>query len=60
MNLGGASTINLLEATRLLKQSNVGINSVQNQQVPPPMMFMQQAVAMQQFQFQQALLMQQV
>lgn len=60
MNLGGgASNVDLSEAARLLKQ-NTGGAGVPNQQVPPPMMLMQQAVAMQQFQFQQALLMQQV
>lgn len=61
MNLGGAPNVDLSEAARLLKQSTVGAGTgVQNQQVPPPMMLMQQAVAMQQFQLQQALLMQQV
>lgn len=59
MNLGGASNVDLTEAARLMKQSTAG-TGVPNQQVPPPMMLMQQAVAMQQFQFQQALLMQQV
>lgn len=59
MNLGGASNVDLTEAARLMKQSAGGAG-VPNQQVPPPMMLMQQAVAMQQFQFQQALLMQQV
>lgn len=59
MNLGGTSNVDLTEAARLMKQSAGGAG-VPNQQVPPPMMLMQQAVAMQQFQFQQALLMQQV
>jgi len=33
---------------------------IQSQHILPPMMFVQQAIAMQQFKFQQALLMQQV
>ncbi|KAG6543583.1 hypothetical protein Mapa_014946 [Marchantia paleacea] len=61
MDLGGRANMDLTEAARLMKQSTAtptGTNPAQLQ--TPPLMMMQQAVAMQQFQFQQALLMQQV
>ncbi|BFI25468.1 hypothetical protein MPTK2_1g21380 [Marchantia polymorpha subsp. ruderalis] len=61
MDLGGRPNMDLTEAARLMKQSTAtptGTNPAQIQ--TPPLMMMQQAVAMQQFQFQQALLMQQV
>lgn len=60
MNPGsGASNVDLSEAERLLKQSTAA-PGLPNPAVPPHFMLMHQAVAMQQFQFQQALLLQQV
>jgi hypothetical protein len=60
MNPGsGASNVDLSEAERLLKQSTAA-PGLPNPAVPPHFMLMHQAVAMQQFQFQQALLLQQM
>ncbi|KAL2651575.1 hypothetical protein R1flu_019703 [Riccia fluitans] len=62
MDLGDRNSMDIIEAAHVMKQStstpSTGTNPAPVQ--TPPLMMMQQAVAMQQFQFQQALLMQQV